>query len=163
MFLPSLTLKPKILMPRIILQGENLNLDTSNTNNTVNNYLSDRDVLKQRSKKYIDLVTGLDAKTLSGTKGMTELMSAIQEEFGTADLISLPIGIVSKCFLGDPFEVHILDLTRSQIIRHFKTSEAMEPEFEKARTAAMHNAYAVVEVYKDKIILIREDGTAIKL
>jgi len=36
-------------------------------------------------------------------------------------------------------------------------------DFEKARTLAKHNAYAFVEVYRDKVILIREDGTASKL
>jgi hypothetical protein len=36
-------------------------------------------------------------------------------------------------------------------------------DFEKARALAKHNAYAFVEVYRDKIILIREDGTATKL
>lgn len=51
---------------------------------------------------------------------MDELMKAIQEEFGTAELTSLPLGIVSKCFLGHPYEVHTLDLSGSQIIKHYK-------------------------------------------
>jgi hypothetical protein len=41
--------------------------------------------------------------------------------------------------------------------------EPLPDEFEKARTLANHNAYAFVEVYRDKIILVREDGTATKL
>lgn len=94
---------------------------------------------------------------------MSELIKAIKEEFGTAELASLPLGIVSKCFLGHPYEVHTLDLSGSQIINHYKITETMEGEFEKARTIAKHNAYAMVEVYKDKLILIREDGSAAKL
>jgi hypothetical protein len=39
----------------------------------------------------------------------------------------------------------------------------MDGEFEKARNVAKHNAYVMVEVYKDKMVLIREDGTATKL
>jgi uncharacterized protein YrrD len=73
------------------------------------------------------------------------------------------LGIVAKCFLGHPYEVHTLDLSGSQIIKHYKTSELMEADFEKARTVAKHNAYVLIEVYKDKMILIREDGTATKL
>lgn len=150
-------------MTRIILQNNDININTEKKQHLTTGFISDRDVLKKRSKKYLDLIAGLDSKSLSNTKGMNELIEAIQEEFGTAELPSLPIGIVSKCFLGHPYEVHTLDLSGSQIIKHYKTSETMEADFEKARTVAQHNAYAMVEVYKDKIILIREDGTATKL
>lgn len=149
-------------MTRIILQNNNINLDTSKQYQT-QGFVSDRDLLKKRSKNYLDLITGLDAKTLTDTKGMEELIKAIQEEFGTAEIASLPLGIVSKCFLGHPYEVHTLDLSGSQIIKHYKNTETMEPQFEKARSVAKHNAYAIVEIYNDKIILIREDGTASKL
>ncbi|CAC9974562.1 hypothetical protein [Flavobacterium panici] len=149
-------------MARIILQNDNINFSTDKQSIT-NGFISDRDLLKKRSKKYLDLIAGLDAKTLTETKGMDELIKAIQEEFGTAELSNLPLGILSKCFLGHPYEVHTLDLSGSQIIKHYKITETMEAEFEKARSVAKHNAYAMVEIYKDKIILIREDGTATKL
>lgn len=150
-------------MGRIILQNDNVNLDLRKKSTVTTDFISDRDILKKRSKKYLDLIAGLDSKTLTETKGMDELMKAIQEEFGTAELASLPLGIVSKCFLGHPYEVHTLDLSGSQIIKHYRSNETMEVDFEKARTVAKHNAYAMVEVYKDKIILIREDGSASKL
>lgn len=109
------------------------------------------------------MIAGLDTKTLAGTKGMEELMNAVQEEFGTADIAGLPLGVVAKCFLGHPHEVHTLDLSGSQIIKHYKIGETLPDDFEKARTLAKHNAYALVEVYRDKVVLIREDGTASKL
>ena len=150
-------------MARIILQHNEININTDKKSDLSTGFISDRDVLKKRSKKYLDLIAGLDSKTLSDTKGINQLIKAIQEEFGTAELVSLPLGIIAKCFLGHPYEVHTLDLSGSQIIKHYKSSETMEPDFEKARAVAQHNAYAMVEVYKDKIILIREDGTATKL
>jgi len=150
-------------MGRNILQNKNLDLGIEERSAVSTGFISDRDILKKRSKKYLDLIAQLDHKTLTETKGMGELMKVIQEEFGTAELACLPLGIVAKCFLGHPYEVHILDLSCSQIIKHYKTNELMEPDFEKARTVAKHNAYALVEVYKDKLILIREDGTATKL
>ncbi len=149
-------------MTRIILHNENISFGTDKPSLN-NGFISDRDVLKKRSKKYMDLISKLDAKTLIDTKGMAELIKSIQEEFGTAELSNLPLGILSKCFLGHPYEVHTLDLSGSQIIKHYKISETMDAEFEKARSIAKHNAYAMVEIYKDKIILIREDGTASKL
>jgi len=150
-------------MARIILQDENINFDRNKNQTLTTGFISDRDILKKRSKKYLDLISGLDAKTLIDTKGMNELIKAIQEEFGIAELSSLPLGILSKCFLGHPYEVHTLDLSGSQIIKHYKATEIMEAEFEKARSIAQHNAYAMIEIYKDKIILIREDGSATKL
>lgn len=150
-------------MTRVILQNENVNLDLKLKSSISTGFISDRDILKKRSKKYLDLIAGLDAKTLTDTKGMDDLIKAIQEEFGTAEISSLPLGIVSKCFLGHPYEVHTLDLSGSHIINHYKTNETMHADFEKARTVAMHNAYALVEVYNDKIVLIREDGTATNL
>lgn len=151
-------------MARIILQNENLNLDTSkNKSLSSSGFISDRELLQKRSKRYMDMIAKLDATTLTDTKGMQELMNAIQEEFGTAELSNLPMGIVAKCFLGHPHEVHTLDLVGHQIIRHYKIGEPLPNDFEKARTLAKHNAYAFVEVYRDKIILIREDGTATKL
>lgn len=150
-------------MARILLTDENMKLELQSNSIVKSGFVSDRDLLQKRSKKYIDLIKSLDHKSLSETGGMEALMKAIQEEFGTAEIASLPLGIVGKCYLGHPHEVHTLDLSGSQIIRHYKIAEAMEPDFEKARTVAKHNAYALVEVYRDKIILIREDGTATKL
>lgn len=150
-------------MGRIILQNDNVKLELEKGTINSNGFVSDRDLLKKRSKKYLDLIAGLDSESLTDTAGKDNLLKAIQEEFGTADILSLPIGIVSKCFLGHPFEVHTLELSGKQIISHFKFSEPMAVDFEKARAVAKHNAYAMVEVYKDKIILIREDGSALKM
>ncbi len=150
-------------MARILLNDEQNNIDFNRKNNATTGFLSDRDLLKQRSKKYMDLISKIDAKNHTDTKGMEDLLKEIQEEFGTASLVSLPLGIVSKCFLGHPYEVHTIDLSGNLIINHYKTSEVMAADFEKARTLAIHNSYAMVEVYKDKMILIREDGSATKM
>lgn len=150
-------------MTRIIFNSEDKNTDISKKRIVAAGFMSDRDILKKRSKNYLDLVSGIDAKTLTDTKGLDKLIKAIQIEFGLAELSNLPLGIVSKCFLGHPYEVHILDLSGTQVVEHYKTGEPMPPDFEKARILAKHNAYAMVEVYRDKMILISEDGSAIKL
>lgn len=150
-------------MARIILQNDHVNPEITDVPFVTAGFKSDRDLLKKRSRKYLELIAGIDTKTLTDTKGMGALRAAIQEEFGAAELVSLPLGIVSKCYLGHPYEVHTLDLSASHIIKHYKINEALDADFEKARIVAKHNAYAMVEVYKDKIIIIREDGSAIKM
>lgn len=146
-------------MAKIILQNSNLDLNANKSKSVSGRFTTDRNKLKTRSRKYLDLITGLDAKALTETGGMEKLLNAIQEEFGTADIASLPLGIVGKCFLGHPHEVHTLDLGITMIIKHYKIGEAMPGDFEKARSLAIHNAYLFVEVYKDKLILIRGDGS----
>jgi hypothetical protein len=126
-------------------------------------FRSDRDILRKRSATYIKLFSSLDHKSLTDVQGWNELMHAVHEEFGTTELANLPLGIVGKCFLGESYEVHILDLSGSQIIKHFKTSEVMPSDFEKARSLAMHNSYCFIEVYTDKLVLVREDGSTTKL
>lgn len=149
-------------MAKIIFQNEGF-IANSESRATSSKFLSDRDILKKRSEKYLNLIKTLDTDLLSETRGKEEMMTKIHEEFGTANLADLPVGILAKCYLGHPHEVHTLDLSAGQIIQHYKIGEPLPEHFEKARTLAKHNAYLFVEVYKDKLILIREDGTAAKL
>ncbi|WP_433863032.1 hypothetical protein [Sphingobacterium thalpophilum] len=149
-------------MARIILQNTNTNLETDKIKSYSTGIISDRELLKKRSTRYVEMMSGLDAKTLTDTKGIAGLLQAIQEEFGTADIANLPLGVLAKCFLGNPYEVHTLDLVGNQIVKHYKLNETLPDSFEKARALAKHNAYAFVEIYRDKLILIREDGSATK-
>ncbi|WP_294285367.1 hypothetical protein [uncultured Chryseobacterium sp.] len=149
-------------MARILFQNQSLN-SASESRQTSLKTFTDRDILKKRSQQYMNLIKGIDTELLTETQGREVLMEKIQDEFGTAELANLPLGILAKCFLGHPHEVHTLDLSANQIIKHYKIEESLPDHFEKARTLARHNAYAFVEVFKDKLILIREDGTAAKL
>lgn len=149
-------------MAKIIFQNEAITANSENRT-TSSKILSDRDILKKRSEKYLNTMRTLDTDLLSETRGKEEMISKIHEEFGTANLADLPVGILAKCYLGHPHEVHTLDLSVRQIIQHYKIGEPLPEHFEKARILAKHNAYLFVEVYKDKLILIREDGTAAKL
>jgi hypothetical protein len=150
-------------MARLLINNKHEEITPTNKNSiSSNRFLSEREYLNKRSKEYLEYIANIDTKTLSETKGINELMEAIQKEFGTAELDSLPEGIVAKCFLGHPYEVHTLDFIGGNIVRHYKSKESMPDSFEKARSLAKHNAYAFVEVYRDKLILVREDGTVTK-
>lgn len=149
-------------MAKIIFQNEDLNINfekkKENTTST-SGFLNERDYLKKRSEGYMNMIKNLDTDMLSETRGKEEFMKKLHEEFGTADIVQLPIGILSKCFLGHPHDVHTLDLSNNMILKHYVIGEALPPDFEKARNPALHNAYAFVEVYKDKFLLIHMDGT----
>lgn len=152
-------------MGKIVFHNTNIQYSPDNKNGLKpdNSFLNNSDYSKKRNKEYLELFSTLDNKEYTTTAGWDSLMQLISEEFGTANISSMPLGIVSKCYLGHPYEVHILDLSESRIIEHYKIMDTMPLLFERARVLALHSEYCCVEVYKDKLILIREDGTAVKL
>jgi len=113
---------------------------------------------QKRSKKYMDVVTQLDAGGhLGGKQSIDSLMEAIREELPDITVDALPLGIVSKCYLGPPYEVHTLDLSGS-IIHHYKVGEGLPHLMERARTLAVHPIYAFIEVYSTKLIAVSANG-----
>ena len=123
--------------------------------------LTNRELLKRRSSAYLQSISKIDEGNITKTSGFTELMNQIKEEFGTPEILDNMKGIVSKCYLGEDFVVHILDITGEKIIQHFRRNESMSADFEQARSLALHVCYLFVEVYQDKLICVRDDGTAI--
>lgn len=73
-----------------------------------------------------------------------------------------PLGIVSKCFLGDPYEVHTLDVTGS-IIEHYQRGRALPGRMEKARRLALCGHYEFIEVYEHALRAVSTNGTVATL
>jgi hypothetical protein len=114
---------------------------------------------EKRSAKYIDAMQRLDAGThQQNTTALQELLDAIGAEFPELTIDQRPLGIVSKCFLGEPYEVHRCDLD-GNIVEHFQRHRAMPPLFERARGLAAHGAYKFIEIYVDSLRAIAADGS----
>lgn len=114
---------------------------------------------KQRSAQYLAAVACLDAGThLHDPAAYQVVQQAIRQEFPEVDIEQFPLlGIVARCNLGRPFEVHTLDLG-GQIVRHYKSIELLPPMLERARSLALHSAYAFVEVYTDRLVAVSSAG-----
>jgi hypothetical protein len=81
-----------------------------------------------------------------------------QDEYEMTDV---PLGFVSRCYLGPPYVDHRLDLAAS-IVDHFSAAQAMPAPFDEARMGIRTGAYEFVEVYlSGKIIPVRADGTPV--
>ena len=107
----------------------------------------DRLLRKPRSKKYMEVVSKLDAGSHAHNHDkVNEIIESILEEFPEIELRGNFIGIVSKCYLGDDYEVHRLDMTYS-IIDHYRRGQPLPDGLEKARSIAIHGGYAFIEVY----------------
>ena len=119
----------------------------------------DRLLRKPRSKEYMEMMHKLDAGGHVHNKHkVDEIMNAIRMEFPEVDIKGILLGYVSICYLGKPYEVHVLDVN-GEIIEHYKAGEPLPNGMEKARGIAMHGGYEFIEVYVDCCRAVRADGT----
>lgn len=125
-----------------------------------------RRIKQKRAKPYIDELCRLDVGNHLHDQAAVEALAAvIESEFGDMAIEQRPIGFVQKCILGPEFEVHILDMSGSSIVSHYKLGERMPEPFEQARKLALHpsrallNTYAFVEVFSDgRLVAVYADG-----
>lgn len=121
-----------------------------------------RGVLRtKRSVSYLGLIRSLDGGTLHGRADLQPVFDAIAAEF-TPSGSTVPKGIVARCFLGPPFEVHSLDLFQD-IVEHYGPATLMPEPMESYRRLALHPSYAVVEIYDDRVICILNDGGTVEI
>lgn len=112
----------------------------------------------KRSAAYMDAIRKLDTGGhVHNRQAVEALVAAISEEFPDVTIDQHPIGIVSRCYLGAPYEVHTLDRT-GNIIQHYKSFEPLPPLLTRGRALALHGQYAFVEVYADKVIAVTSSG-----
>lgn len=114
--------------------------------------------LRPRSGLFRETVAALDAST-STDLDLSEAVNRIRSEYAPHEPI--PIALVARCYLGEPYEVHICDL-RGEILQHFERGKGMPFPEEGARALALHPDYAFVEVYSDATLVpVRKDGTVV--
>ncbi len=119
----------------------------------------DKLLRKPRSKKYMDALRSLDAGGhVHNRKHTEDIINAIREEFPEVEISGVLLGIASKCYLGEDYEVHSLDATGS-IIEHFRKGQQMPGGMEKARSIAMRGGYEFIEVYVDCCRAVSSNGT----
>ena len=133
------------------------------TTTRLNQMQVERILNKKRSKEYMDAMKRLDAGGhMHNQHKVNALIEVIQQEMPEIEIDMGPIGIVSKCYLGAPYEVHSLDVNGS-IIEHYETFRTMPDGLEKARQLAKSGHYAFIEVYHHALRAVKEDGTVATL
>lgn len=115
---------------------------------------------QRRSGQFIEQITKIDAGQHTHDRAaLDSVIAAISAEFPDINASQRPLGIVSKCYLGHPYEVHVCDLV-GEILEHFEIGRAMPGLFERARSLARHDNYSFIEVYTDTLIAVSADGTS---
>ncbi|WP_188135101.1 hypothetical protein [Lentzea indica] len=116
---------------------------------------------ERRSARYLRSLQGLDASGKVGTVDVSELVDAVHREFADK-FCATPLGIVSRCYLGAPYEVHTLAMDGS-IISHYRTGEPLPHGMDRARSLAESDHYLAIEVYPDRLVCVRPDGSTVLL
>ena len=118
--------------------------------------VKDKTLRKKRSEEYMRAMQSLDAG--GGVQSLPqEVYDAINNEFPEIDLGGTMIGIIAKCYLGDPYEVHTLNYAL-QIVKHIERGEQAPDGMDKGRALANNTRYEFVEVYTDRCCAVDSDG-----
>ena len=144
---------------RQIISGGSETHATLSTKATGRSALSSSERLRRaRSDHYCAAIRELDAggHTINADR-LAAISDAVAAEFPDGPG-SWPLGWVGKCYLGVPYEVHLLDVA-GQIVRHFKVGEALPDTMERARRLAASGRYVVIEVFSDRVVAVAADGT----
>lgn len=119
----------------------------------------DRLLRRPRSKRYMDALHKLDAGGHANNQNeVNEIIDAIREEFPEVEIKGVLIGYVSRCYLGDPYEVHTLDMF-GQIVEHYVRGQMLPDGLERARSIAISGGYEFIEVYIDCCRAINSAGS----
>lgn len=160
-----------LIMPRPLIPGtrpkiEPLTIDakTKKTSSSLSKTDRARILNRKRSDQYLKLITQLDAGNHTSLHESIEIIiAAIHAELPELSIEDFPVGIVARCYLGNFFEVHTLNLGGG-IIHHYKFFEPLPSELEKARSLSLRPEYAFIEVYSNgDMRAVEEDGNVIFL
>jgi hypothetical protein len=113
---------------------------------------------QKRSLDYVHAIKKLDAGGVKCSHAnMEELLQAIRNEFPELEPYQYPVGIIAKCFLGPPYEVHTLDI-KLDIIQHYKKGEVLPEQLNRGKSLALHPSYEFVEVFSDTLRAVTKNG-----
>jgi hypothetical protein len=114
-----------------------------------------------RSARYLAAIGKLDSSTTMTQVELQDVIDAIHREF--ADKWSaVPEGFVGHCYLGPPYEAHTLTID-GQIIEHYQSGQPLPGPLEEARSLARTEHYLVIEVYTDRLVCVRTDGSVVTM
>jgi hypothetical protein len=114
-----------------------------------------------RSRTYLSALTRLDAAANVTAAELQKIIDDIHREF-TERWAALPLGIVSTCYLGHPFEVHTLS-PDGGILEHYRIGQPLPGILERARELGRSETYLAVEVYANRMVCLRTDGSTVTL
>ena len=155
--------RPMLRMPEVKQQTSaqlNIRQEAPQTKNKtqLNQMQIQRVLNRKRSSQYVEAMQRLDAGGhMHNQHQVQALIDIIREEMPEIEIDMGPVGIVSKCYLGAPYEVHSLDVL-GNIIEHYETWRPMPEGMEKARRLAASGMYSFIEIYRHEMRAVSANG-----
>jgi hypothetical protein len=112
-----------------------------------------------RSSRYRAAIGKLDTSATLQPIELAEVIEEIHREFAEK-WAAVPLGFVGHCYLGPPYEAHTLTVD-GQIIEHYQRGQALPGQLEQARSLARTEHYLIIEVYPDRLVCVRTDGSVV--
>lgn len=152
-------------MPKPILSKEKVNMQQLDinkkemTNKAINPLILEKKLREKRSSAYMEAIKQLDIAGFHMDQSkFKEFIDTVNNEFKDIGFNNQLLGIVAKCYLGQPYEVHSLDML-GNIVVHYKINEDMPGLLNRARSLALHGGYELIEVYTDCLRAVKIDGS----
>lgn len=152
-------------MPKPILSKEKVNMQQLDinkkemTNKAINPLILEKKLREKRSSAYMEAIKQLDIAGFHMDQSkFKEFIDTVNNEFKDIGFNNQLLGIVAKCYLGQPYEVHSLDML-GNIVVHYKINEDMPGLLNRARSLALHGGYELIEVYTDCLRAVKFDGS----
>lgn len=150
--------RPILIPNAAISKSLNISLTSSSTKIKLSGLELEKRLRKKRSSAYMSAFKKLDAGGVTCSHAqIEELKNVIQSEFPDLEPSQYPIGILGRCYLGNPYEVHSLDVSLD-IIQHYKKREPLPSLMEKGRSLALHPSYDFIEIYSESLRAISING-----
>jgi hypothetical protein len=111
----------------------------------------------KRSADMLEALHQIDVAT--SPQAVAEIAAWLDEVYAArrgGDLV----GVLGHCYLGHPYIDHALSMSGEHILEHYTPGDAVPSIYQSARSLAVSDAYAYIEIYADgQIIPVRPDGT----
>jgi hypothetical protein len=110
----------------------------------------------RRSEQMMDALRQIDvAPNVQAQREIIDWLKDVYAQRGGGILV----GLFGHCYLGPPYVDHAFDLTGA-IREHYTASDTVPTMYQSARSLAVSDAYAFIEIYADgHVVPIRPDGT----
>lgn len=116
-----------------------------------------------RSPEFVETISRIDVDGLElSAAAQKAVRDAIRTEFGRIPAPDRPIAILARCYLGHPYEVHLVSFADAAV-DHFKIGRPLHLSVKRARQLARHSAYAFIEVYERQLRAVARDGAVTTL
>ncbi len=110
----------------------------------------------ERSINYINWIRDLDLLCPTEIRGDDNHNHIFCSEIGKYEHGTFPKFVIARCHKGDPYDIHLIGFGNRFLLSHIRKGDVLPHLLQNARILAKNYNYKFVELYEDKMLLIRQ-------